>query len=340
MTKMGLFCFLPIMNSPNYMCGDISQFLSYVVAALRNAYPDCCPGIDELLRSLVMPEVKDIAASCCNEIEALEGQVVLVLDDFHKVSPSGIDEFLNIVLKHPPRNLHLVIATRRNPSLSLSAMRARGTVIEVRMQQLAFDENETRMFIRENLGVEISDEEIAVVQERTEGWPAAVRLTGLALSKTSSPAKIVTQLPKGSRAIRQYLMQEVLANQRAPVREHLLRVAFLDRFTGSFERTMAAASIAVRPGRDWSVVGSPIRVAPHDGQSSGVPAYDAEHHGQMEASGAPSAVDGSTMPRMLPRGPGPGIPHRSGVGVPGRPSRSAPADHSHSIVAGGLELMS
>jgi len=153
--------------------GDISQFLSYVVAALRNAYPDCCPGVDELLRSLVMPEVKDIAASCCNEIEALEGQVVLVLDDFHKVSPSGIDEFLNIVLKHPPRNLHLVIATRRNPSLSLAAMRARGTVIEVRMQQLAFDENETRMFIRENLGVEISDEEIAVVQERTEGWPAA-----------------------------------------------------------------------------------------------------------------------------------------------------------------------
>jgi len=209
---------------------DIRQFLSYVAAALRGPCPDCCPGITELLSSQVMPDVKDLAAIFCNEIETLKGPVTLVLDDFHKISPSQIDEFLDSVLKYPPRKLHLVIATRRNPSLSLSAMRARGVVVEVRMQQLAFQEDETRTFIREGLGTDISANEIAILQERTEGWPAALRLTALALSESGSTAQFVSQLPTGNRAIRQYLLREVLAKQPDAVRERLLRVAFLDRF--------------------------------------------------------------------------------------------------------------
>lgn len=209
---------------------DIRQFLSYVVAALRGPCPDCCPGIVELLHSQVMPDVKSLAASFCNETETLEEPVILVLDDFHKISPSEIDQFLDIVLNHPPRNLRLVIATRRNPALSLSAMRASGVVVDVRMQQLAFQEDETRTFIGETSGVNIPDDEIAIVHERTEGWPAALRLTVLALSESDARANIVARLPTGSRAIRQYLLGEVLARQPEAVRERLLQVAFLDRF--------------------------------------------------------------------------------------------------------------
>jgi len=209
---------------------DIRQFLSYVVAALRGTSPDCCPGIAELLRSQILPDVKTLAASFCNEIELHGRPVVLVLDDFHKISPSDIDEFLEVVLRHPPRDLHLVLVTRRNPSLSLPPMRARGVLLEIRMQQLAFREDETQAFIRDDPGANISDDEIALLQDRTEGWPAALRLTSLALAESDSAADIVSRLPTGSRAIQQYLLAEVLARQPDSVRARLMHVAFLDRF--------------------------------------------------------------------------------------------------------------
>ena len=81
------------------------------------------------------------------------------------------------------------------------------------------------------------------------------------------------------------------------------------RGLGVLARTMAAVSIAVRPGRDGSVDGSTARTAPHEGHVSGSPVYVAEHQLQMEASASPD-TDSSLMPCMLPRRKPPGIPHR------------------------------
>jgi len=210
--------------------GDLTQFLSYIVAALRSTCPNCCAEFAEILRSATLPGTDELAGMFCNEIEALAEPIALVLDDYHQISSSGIDDFIDAVLKHPPRNLHMIVVTRRDPGLSIPALRARGTLCEVRMQQLEFCEDETRAFIRANLGDAITDDEIKILHERTEGWPAALRLARLAAAKPGSTAGIVDKLPDDSHAVRTYLMQEVLANQSTEVRAYLLRAAFLDRF--------------------------------------------------------------------------------------------------------------
>ena len=209
---------------------ELTQFLSYVVAALHDAYPGCCAEIAEILQSAVLPDVHSLAGIFCNEIDAYEETMVLILDDYHRLSSSEVDNFLDTVLKHPPQNMHLVIVSRRDPSLSLHALRARGALCEVRLQQLRFREDETRALIRLDLDDTITDDEIRVLHERTEGWPVALRLARLATAKTSSKASIVDRLPEDSHAVRTYLMQEVLAGQPAEIREYLLRTAFLDRF--------------------------------------------------------------------------------------------------------------
>ena len=209
---------------------DLTQFLSYVVAALRGACPDCCAETIEILRSASSPEPDDVTGIFCNEIDAQAEPIALVLDDYHQISSSEIDDFLDTLLKHPPRNLHLIIVTRRDPALSMPGLRARGALCEVRMQQLEFRADETRAFIRANLGDAITDEAIEILHQRTEGWPAALRLARLAAGKPGSTASIVDRLPSDSHAIRTYLMQEVLANQSTELREFLLRIAFLDRF--------------------------------------------------------------------------------------------------------------
>jgi len=230
---------------------DFTQFLSYVVASLRGAFAGCCAETAEILQSAVLPGVNDLAGNFCNEIEALVEPIVLVLDDYPHLSSAEIDDFLDIVLKHPPRNLHLVIVTRRDPSLSMPNLRARGALCEVRLQQLEFDEDETRAFIRSHLNNAITDDEIKILHERTEGWPAALRLAWLAATESGSTANVIDQLPSDSHAVRTYLMQEVLANQPAEIQEYLLRAACLNRFCAELCQAVMPEGSAGVSGKDF-----------------------------------------------------------------------------------------
>jgi len=230
---------------------DLTQFLSYVVAAIRSTCPDFWADAAEILQSAALPSADDLSGIFCNEIEALAEPIALVLDDYHQISSSDIDDFIDTVLKHPPQNLHLIIVTRRDPGLSIPALRARGTLCEVRMQQLEFREDETHAFIRANLADAITDDEITILHERTEGWPVALRLARLAAGEHGATTSIVNQLPNDSHAVRTYLMQEVLGKQSNEVREYLLRAAFLDRFCPELCEAVMPVGAASIPGREF-----------------------------------------------------------------------------------------
>ena len=230
---------------------DLTQFLSYVVAAIRSTCPDFWADAAEILQSAALPSADDLSGIFCNEIEALAEPIALVLDDYHQISSSDIDNFIDTVLKHPPQNLHLIIVTRRDPGLSIPALRARGTLCEVRMQQLEFREDETHAFIRANLADAITDDEITILHERTEGWPVALRLARLAAGEHGATTSIVNQLPNDSHAVRTYLMQEVLGKQSNEVREYLLRAAFLDRFCPELCEAVMPVGAASIPGREF-----------------------------------------------------------------------------------------
>ena len=215
---------------------DLTQFLSYFIAAVRSTFPDCFAECAEILRSATLPGADELAGMFCNEIDALAEPVAVVLDDYYQISSPEIDDFLDTVLKHPPQNLHLIIVSRRDPALPLPALRAQGFLCEVRMQQLEFRKDETHSFIRANLHDAITEDEVRTLHDRTEGWPAALRLAKLAAGEHGSTANILEQLPDDSTAVRSYLMQEVLAKQSAETREYLLRTAFLDRFCRGLPR--------------------------------------------------------------------------------------------------------
>jgi len=230
---------------------DFIQFLSYVVAALGGAYPGCCAATAQYLQSAVLPGPNELAGIFCNDIEELEEPVALILDDYYQISSSEIDDFLDTVLKHPPQNLHLIIISRRDPTLSISTLRARGKLCEVRMQQLEFREDETRAFIRVLLDDPITDDDIKMLHERTEGWPAALRLARLASGRKGLTTSLVDQLPHDSHAVRTYLIQEVLANQTVEIREYLLRSSFLDRFCPKLCEAIMPEGSADISGKDF-----------------------------------------------------------------------------------------
>ena len=86
-------------------------------------------------------------------------------------------------MEHLPENVHLVISSRTHPPLPLGRLRARGELNEIRTEQLAFSEEEAACLLNEKMGLDIGTDDLSVLFERTEGWPAAIYLAYLSLQK-------------------------------------------------------------------------------------------------------------------------------------------------------------
>ncbi|RLA22253.1 MAG: hypothetical protein DRQ63_12940, partial [Gammaproteobacteria bacterium] len=209
---------------------ELRQFLSYLVAALRTAVPDCCLDLTECLQTSIMQSAEELAGVLCNDLELFDEPVILVIDDYYQISGSDVHDLVNEIIRRPPKNLHVGIVTRRDPPLELQALRANGMLNEFRIKQLAFTAEETKEFLHQSFGDSISERAMIRLHQRTEGWPAALRLVTLAMPEGGSADDFAEQIPGDMHVVREYLLHEVLAKHTPEVRDCLLRTAFLDRF--------------------------------------------------------------------------------------------------------------
>jgi LuxR family maltose regulon positive regulatory protein len=110
-------------------------------------------------------------------------------------------------------------------------MRARGALVELRARDLAFTLDEAQELLVERGGVELERDEVAVLCERTEGWPAALFLALLWLRRVDDPRHAVRGFGGDHRFVVEYLSREVLAGLDDDVRSFLLSASVLGRFT-------------------------------------------------------------------------------------------------------------
>jgi LuxR family maltose regulon positive regulatory protein len=146
---------------------DPVRFLTYYVAALQTIDVQLTPAskIGEevlgMLQSPQPPPTETILTTLLNEIAALPARIVLILDDYHLIEAQPIHDALIFLLEHLPPQMHLVIATREDPPLSLARLRARGQLIELRAADLRFTTAETAEFLNQMMGLNLSTEDIA-----------------------------------------------------------------------------------------------------------------------------------------------------------------------------------
>lgn len=211
--------------------GDPRLFLSYVLAAVRTIFSGACKETGVLLRASEMPPVVVLVRSLANELDALDAPFTLVLDDYHSIpADSQVHELLRQLLQHPPRPLHLVVISRRDPPLPLARLRARGLLTEVRLDDLRFTGPETAALLEKATGLTVTEEALANLQREMEGWVVGLRLAALALGHLENPDTFLEQMRGGIQHARDYLVQEALAVQTPQTREWLLKTAILERF--------------------------------------------------------------------------------------------------------------
>jgi LuxR family maltose regulon positive regulatory protein len=211
---------------------DPARFLSYLVAALRTIAAGVGEGALGALRSPQPPPVESLLTDLLNEIAAVEGDLVLVLDDYHVIDAKPVDEALAFVLEHLPPRMHLIVATREDPRLPLARLRARGQLSELRAAELRFTPAEAAEFLGGAMGLNLSAQDIAALESRTEGWIAGLQLAALSMRGREDVSGFIRAFAGDNRYVVDYLLEEVLQRQPERVRSFLVQTSILDRLSG------------------------------------------------------------------------------------------------------------
>jgi LuxR family transcriptional regulator, maltose regulon positive regulatory protein len=213
---------------------DPVRLWRHIVEALHLAAPEVDFGADVLVGMSVTGRrlIETSLPMLINLLADLDRQWILVLDDYQFVTNDDCHESVAFLVGHLPENVHVVFASRSDPPLPLGRLRARGEMNEIRDEQLAFSEEESAHLLNETMGLDIASDDLRLLLERAEGWPAAIYLASLSLQKREDKHGFIEAFEGSDRYIVDLLAEEVLAGVQEDVREFLLRTSILGRLTG------------------------------------------------------------------------------------------------------------
>lgn len=161
------------------------------------------------------------------------GEIVLVLDDYHRVDHPGAHQLVVALLERLPAHVRIVVSGRTEPPLRLGRRRAAGAVTEIGPDELRFDRAETARLLNEQLGLALDDQQLQAIEDRVDGWPAGLSLIAASLPARPDPDAFRRALDRASDDIAQFFDEEVLQDLPPTLAAFLRRTSILDRLSGS-----------------------------------------------------------------------------------------------------------
>jgi LuxR family maltose regulon positive regulatory protein len=204
------------------------RFLSYLIHTLQQISPKTGQTALAMLHSGQALTGEAILFSLINDLSELPKDFAIVLDDYHHVDGTEVNGVIQALLEHHPEQMHLAIVTRSLPGLPLARLRALDVVVEIDAADLRFNDVEVRSFL-EQMGASLTPEQLARLNQSTEGWAVGLQLAGLALARQPFD----WNLPAGQAHIFDYLAEEILSRQPPEVQEFLKISALFDRFSAA-----------------------------------------------------------------------------------------------------------
>jgi LuxR family maltose regulon positive regulatory protein len=210
-------------NEPVRLWTDIATALDRAGCVIARDIPGFIASGGHDMVTAVLPRVVDAIA-------ALAEDITIVADDFDIVRTAECNEQIDFLVKHLPVNSHLVLITRSDPTLRLGRLRAAGQLSEIRADDLAFNSDEASSLLVAD-GVQLPSDGLSELMRRTEGWPAGLYLATLSLTGRADPSAFVRAFSGSNRFIGDYLTEEVLNRQSENVRQFILDMSILARFS-------------------------------------------------------------------------------------------------------------
>ncbi|MBN2003530.1 MAG: helix-turn-helix transcriptional regulator [Anaerolineae bacterium] len=219
---------------------QVGRFLNYLAAALHTANSAIGNEAAQLAALQAPPEA--VLTGLINDLDAAGKEMILVLDDYQFITAQSVHEKVAFLLEYCPKTFHLVIASRSDPPLSLSRLRARGQIVEFRAADLRFTEEEAAQFLNDLMGLHLDSEAIAVLAGRTEGWVAGLQMAALSVQGRSDVDHFIREFAGTNRFIMDFMLEEVLARESKEIQTFLFQTAILTRLSGALCDAVTGAS--------------------------------------------------------------------------------------------------
>lgn len=110
--------------------------------------------------------------SVLQAVARAEQAICLILDDVERVTSSEVRGQLDTLIRYAPENLHIALAARSDPGLSLAHLSLMGLVNPIEAGSLRFTPAEMSAY----LDGAVPSQELHSATERTEGWPVALQI--------------------------------------------------------------------------------------------------------------------------------------------------------------------
>jgi LuxR family maltose regulon positive regulatory protein len=211
---------------------DPNRFLEYLVASLEVISQTVGSGLAALLRGSPPASAETVLTLLVNQLSKIPGKLVLVLDDYHLAASTAVNEKLTFLIDHMPAQLHLIVASREEPEISLGRLRVNGQLAEIRQQDLRFGLEEAAEFFNQGEHFSLSKTQVHALETRTEGWISGLKLAAISLKMHKDPETFIASFTGSHHFVQDYLIEEVLHRQSEDVQSFLLRTSVLDRLCG------------------------------------------------------------------------------------------------------------
>ena len=218
---------------------DPQHFWLSVIDALAGAVQE--DGLVERVSATPSFRGDGVIEPLLSSLNGLEDPVMLVIDDLHELRSPEALRLLERFLARIPPTLPVVLSTRADPDMALHRLRLTGDLVELRGADLCFSLEETRGLLKAD-GIVLTEEAVARLHDRTEGWAAGLRLAVSCLAGHPDGERFVTEFSGSERTVAAYLLAEVLERQPAEVRDLLLRTSIVDRVSGPLADFLTGAT--------------------------------------------------------------------------------------------------
>lgn len=207
---------------------------SYVIAAVQRV-TRADFGASALSALASSAPVEELALTrLVNELIDEDVPLCIVLDDLHRVSSSLAIASLAWFIDHAPSNVRLIAASRSDPvALPLSRLRAQGELVELRADELRFDNEEAAAFLNVGGALGLTDEAVRALESRTEGWPVGLQLASISLTSAPDRERFARDFDAANENTLDYLVREVLNTLPPPLQEFVLRISTVERVSAS-----------------------------------------------------------------------------------------------------------
>lgn len=213
---------------------DILPFLTYIVSSVQTVIPnfgvEMLDYMNRMDRYIREEELSTLCSLFINEVLSVKNEIIIILDDYHEIDHShNVSSWMEKMLQHIPPNLHIIISSRSRPMWDcITKMKVSGELLEITKEDLVLTKEEAEILLSDHYDISVSEEELDLLFELTEGWVIALGMIAQQILHRESMVELIQHPSRSLHDLFAYLVKEVFVKQPPLVQQFLEQTCIFD----------------------------------------------------------------------------------------------------------------